>query len=362
MAGDNALDIFQKHRKKELEERQQTYRWGIWKEGIPLKIAADTENDLPPDMRFHEGKKLDYEWTAKTGALEVVFKRIYTLLTSWTCLEEFDQIFWGQKSALAEKVHQHWKEDELFGYLFLNDANPMLLRRSTSLPSRLVLPSGTEELGAQLKKELQNGSLFEAIFILLDGIPTNVIQREKQYLAAPLVMLKMEPNGKLLPMVIQLLVPHIHNTMEINTRGQIQFNSDGIFAKAVSTGGGGHLDLARRAMTQLTYCSLCPPDDLADRGLLGIPSALYAHDALAGRYQLPSLSKCVEGMVHLFYQRDDVVRRDPELQAWCWDIMEVGLCHAQDRGKIHLRDRSSLETLPEPLPSSAPLRQNPNLS
>ncbi|KAK1331590.1 hypothetical protein QTO34_009547 [Cnephaeus nilssonii] len=50
-----------------------------------------------------------------------------------------------------------------------------------------------EELQAQLEKELK------ADFILLDGIPAN----EKQYLAVPLVMLKMEPSGKLLPMVIQ---------------------------------------------------------------------------------------------------------------------------------------------------------------
>jgi hypothetical protein len=53
----------------------------------------------------------------------------------------------------------------------------------------------------------QNGSLFEADFILLDGISANVIQGEKQYLAAPLVMLKMDPNGKLLPMVIQVRRP-----------------------------------------------------------------------------------------------------------------------------------------------------------
>lgn len=51
-------------------------------------------------------------------------------------------------------------------------------------------------------------------------------------------------------------------------------------SQVVSTGGGGHVQLLRRAMAQLTYRSLCPPDDLADRGLLGIPSALYAHDAL----------------------------------------------------------------------------------
>ncbi|XP_053423569.1 polyunsaturated fatty acid lipoxygenase ALOX12 isoform X4 [Nycticebus coucang] len=399
LAADDALDVFQKHREKELKDRKQIYRWATWKEGLPLTIAADCKADLPPNMRFHEEKRRDFEWTLKAGALEIVLKRVYTLLSSWNRLEDFDQIFWGQKSTLAEKVHQHWQDDELFGYQFLNGTNPMLLRRSTSLPSRLVLPSGTEELRAQLEKELQNGSLFEADFILLDGIPANVIRGEKQYLAAPLVMLKMEPSGKLLPMVIQiqppnpssqtptlflpsdphlawllakswvrnadfqlhelqyhllnthlvaeviavatmrclpglhpifkLLIPHIRYTMEINTRARTELISDGgIFDKVVSTGGGGHVQLLRRAMAQLTYRSLCPPDDLADRGLMGIPSALYAHDALQlwdiiGRY--------VEGIVHLFYQRDDVVRGDPELQAWCGEITEVGLCQAQDR-------------------------------
>ncbi|XP_053423570.1 polyunsaturated fatty acid lipoxygenase ALOX12 isoform X5 [Nycticebus coucang] len=351
LAADDALDVFQKHREKELKDRKQIYRWATWKEGLPLTIAADCKADLPPNMRFHEEKRRDFEWTLKAGALEIVLKRVYTLLSSWNRLEDFDQIFWGQKSTLAEKVHQHWQDDELFGYQFLNGTNPMLLRRSTSLPSRLVLPSGTEELRAQLEKELQNGSLFEADFILLDGIPANVIRGEKQYLAAPLVMLKMEPSGKLLPMVIQiqppnpssqtptlflpsdphlawllakswvrnadfqlhelqyhllnthlvaeviavatmrclpglhpifkLLIPHIRYTMEINTRARTELISDGgIFDKVVSTGGGGHVQLLRRAMAQLTYRSLCPPDDLADRGLMGIPSALYAHDAL----------------------------------------------------------------------------------
>ncbi|XP_076398855.1 polyunsaturated fatty acid lipoxygenase ALOX12 isoform X3 [Peromyscus maniculatus bairdii] len=351
-------------------------------------------------MRFHEEKRLDFEWTLKAGVLEMGLKRVYTLLRSWSRLEDFDQIFWGQKSALAEKVHRCWQDDELFGYQFLNGANPMLLRRSASLPSRLVLPSGTEELQAQLEKELQNGSLFEVDFILLDGIPANVIRGEQQYLAAPLVMLRMDPSGKLLPMAIQiqppsssspaptlflpsdpplawllakiwvrssdfqlqelqfhllnthlvaeviavatmrclpglhpifkLLVPHIRYTMEINTRSRTQLISDGgIFDQVVSTGGGGHVQLLNRAMAQLTYCSLCPPDDLADRGLLRLPSALYAQDAL----QLWEVTaRYVEGMVHLFYQSDDIVRGDPELQAWCREITEVGLCHAQDRG------------------------------
>uniref|UniRef100_G1PYN1 Arachidonate 12-lipoxygenase, 12S type n=1 Tax=Myotis lucifugus TaxID=59463 RepID=G1PYN1_MYOLU len=208
LAEESTLDEFQKHRKRELKERQLIYCWSTWKEGLPLTIAADSEKDLPPDMKFHGGKRLNYEWTEKTGLLEMILKRVYTLLNSWDSLEDFDQIFWGPKSTLCEKVHQRWQDDELFGYQFLNGTNPMLLRRSTSLPSRLVLPSGMEELRAQLEKELQNGSLFEADFILLDGIPANVIQGEQQYLAAPLVMLKMEPSGKLLPMVIQIQPPN----------------------------------------------------------------------------------------------------------------------------------------------------------
>ncbi|XP_008059134.1 arachidonate 12-lipoxygenase, 12S-type-like [Carlito syrichta] len=400
LAGDNALDPFQKHREKELKDRQQIYRWATWTEGLPLTIAAECKDDLPLNMRFHEEKRQDFEWTVKAGALKIVFKRAYTFMKSLNNLEDFNQIFWSHKGALAEKVHQCWQDDELFGYQFLNGANPMLLRRSTSLPSRLVLPSGTEELRAQLEKELQSGSLFKADFILLDGIPGNVIQGEKLYMAAPLVMLKMDPSGKLLPTVIQLqppsssspnptlflpsdpplvwllaktwvrnsdfqlhelqyhllnthllgeviavatmrclpglhpifklLIPHIRYTMEINTRARATLISDGgLFDMAANTGGGGHMQLLRRAVTQLTYCSLYPPDDLAERGLVGIPSALYAHDALR-LWEI--IARYVEGIVHLFYQKDDVVTGDPELQAWCREITEVGLCQAQERG------------------------------
>ncbi|XP_006899145.1 PREDICTED: arachidonate 12-lipoxygenase, 12S-type [Elephantulus edwardii] len=411
LAVDNALDIFQKHRKKELEERQQMYRWATWKERLPLTIAADSQNDLPLNVRFREEKRLDFEWTLKAGVLEIALKHVYTFLNTWSHLEDFKQIFWGQKSALAEKVHQCWQDDEFFGYQFLNGANPMLLRRCTSLPARLELPSGTEELRAQLNEELQNNSLFEADFILLDGIPANVIRGKQQYLAAPLVMLKMEPNGKLQPMVIQLqppnssspapplflpsdpplawllakvwvrnsdfqlhqlqyhllnthlvaeviavatmrclpelhplfkfLVPHMRYTMEINTRARNQLISEGgIFDKAVSTGGGGHVILLQRAMEQLTYRSLCTPDNLADRGLLGLPSALYAQDALR-LWEITA--RYVEGIVYLFYQRDDVVRGDPELQAWCREITEVGLCQAQNRGfPISFQSRAQL--------------------
>ena len=48
----------------------------------------------------------------------------------------------------------------------------------------------------------------------------------------------------------------------------------------VSTGGGGHVELLQRAGAFLTYRSFCPPDDLANRGLLGVKASFYAQDAL----------------------------------------------------------------------------------
>lgn len=60
---------------------------------------------------------------------------------------------------------------------------------------------------APLSLPTQEGTLFEADFSLLNGIKANVIQSSQQYLAAPLVMLKLQPDGQLLPMAIQVSGP-----------------------------------------------------------------------------------------------------------------------------------------------------------
>uniref|UniRef100_UPI001659D184 polyunsaturated fatty acid (12S)/(13S)-lipoxygenase, epidermal-type-like n=1 Tax=Halichoerus grypus TaxID=9711 RepID=UPI001659D184 len=183
-----------------------------------------------------------------------------------------------------------------------------------------------------------------------EGVKPNVTILKQQYVAAPLVTLKLQPDG-LLPMVIQLqpphhghsppmlfppsdpplpwllaktwvrssdfqlhqlqshllrghlmaevisvatmrtlpslhpiyklLIPHFRYTMEINILARSNLVSKwGIFDLVVSTGSGGHVDILQRAATCLTYRSLCPPDDLADRRLLDVRSSLYGQDAL----------------------------------------------------------------------------------
>nr|XP_024645984.1 arachidonate 12-lipoxygenase, epidermal-type-like isoform X5 [Macaca nemestrina] len=397
---DDPQNLFKKYREQELEERRKVYRWGSWKDGLILPIAGNRQPDLPRDERFLEDKDLDFSVSLAKALKDMAIKGTLDFINCVKRLEDFKKIFPRGKTALAERVHDSWKNDALFGYQFLNGANPMLLRRSSRLPARLVLPPGMEDLKTQLEKELQAGSLFEVDFSLLDGVKPNVIIFKPQYVAAPLVMLKLQPDGRLLPMVIQLqpprygcpppllflpsdppmawllaktwvrssdfqlhqlqshllrghliaeviavatmrslpslhpiyklLIPHFRYTMAINTLARSRLVSEGgIFDLVVSTGSGGHVDILQRATACLTYRSLCPPDDLADRGLLGVKSSLYGQDAIR---LWGIISRYVEGMVGLFYKSDQAVKDDLELQAWCREMTETGLQMAQDRG------------------------------
>nr|XP_045010971.1 polyunsaturated fatty acid lipoxygenase ALOX15-like [Jaculus jaculus] len=351
--------LFKEHREEELKERRSLYRF------------ADFDINLPRNA-----------------------------VTTWNDLDDFNCFYKSGYSKLAERVRDSWKEDAFFGYQFLNGANPILLRRSNCLPDRLEFPPGMEELQAQLLKELQAGTLFEADYSILDGIKANVILCRQQYLAAPLVMLKLQPDGQLLPLAIQLelpkvgstpppiflptdppmvwllakcwvrssdfqlhelqshllrghlmaevfavatmrclpslhpvfklVAPHLQYTMEINVRARNGLISEcGIFDRIVSTGGGGHLQLIKKAGALLTYSSFCPPDDLAERGLLDVKSSFYAQDSL----KLWEITyRYVEGTLSLYYKTDADVRDDYELQNWCREITEIGLRGAQDRG------------------------------
>ncbi|XP_012868494.1 PREDICTED: arachidonate 15-lipoxygenase-like [Dipodomys ordii] len=204
--------LFKKHREEELKEREKVYRWGNWKAGLILNMVGKCLSDLPADERFLEDKLMEFETSLVVGLASFVVKLPINALTHWTHPDDFDCVFKSSYGKLAERVRDSWKEDAFFGYQFLNGANPMLLRRCVSFPARLVFPPGMEELQAQLEKELKGGTLFVADFSLLDGIKANVIHFRQQFLAAPLVLLKLQPDGQLLPMAIQLELPKIGST------------------------------------------------------------------------------------------------------------------------------------------------------
>uniref|UniRef100_A0A8C7I6L0 Hydroperoxide isomerase ALOXE3-like n=1 Tax=Oncorhynchus kisutch TaxID=8019 RepID=A0A8C7I6L0_ONCKI len=127
---------------------------------------------------------------------------------SWKNIDEISKVFCCNRTVISDYAQEHWKEDEFFGYQYLNGCNPMLIRRCSELPANfpitedLVKPS--LRVSSSLLRELQSGNIFLLDYKNLDGLKANVIHTKKQYMAAPLVLLYRTPDDKLVPIAIQL--------------------------------------------------------------------------------------------------------------------------------------------------------------
>uniref|UniRef100_A0A8D3D6Z1 Arachidonate 12-lipoxygenase n=1 Tax=Scophthalmus maximus TaxID=52904 RepID=A0A8D3D6Z1_SCOMX len=134
--------------------------------------------------------------------------------------------------------------------------------------------------------------------------------------------------------IYKLLAPHLRYTLEINTRGRSQLiSADGIFKRVVSTGGEGLLILAQREYKVLTYRSLQPYNDFADRGVSRLPNYFYREHSLM---LWEAIHSFVSGMVSLYYQSDHDVQGDVELQAWIREIAQEGLAELPSFGEEEL--------------------------
>ncbi|CAK6976498.1 arachidonate 12-lipoxygenase%2C 12S-type [Scomber scombrus] len=206
---DESLPQLLAHRRTELEERQKTYRWVTWAPGIPRSIDAKTEADLPQDVRFDNEKRSDFEHSLQYALLELSLKKLAIKFgKSWDDLDDFQRIFWKLRSPIAEYCMKHWKEDSLFGYQCLNGSNPRMIQRCKKLPGNFpVTPDMVQSSlppKTNLNKELKAGNIFLLDYAIVDGIPTNTIRGELQYIAAPLCLLYQHPDQGLIPIAIQL--------------------------------------------------------------------------------------------------------------------------------------------------------------
>ncbi|XP_076001029.1 arachidonate 12-lipoxygenase, 12S-type isoform X2 [Genypterus blacodes] len=144
--------------------------------------------------------------------------------------------------------------------------------------------------------------------------------------------------------IYKLLAPHFHYTLEINCRGRTQLISpDGIFKRVVSTGGEGLLILAQAEYKFLTYRSLQPLCDFIDRGVTQLRNYFYRDHSLL---LWEAIHKFVSGLVSLFYQSEQEVQDDTELQAWIKDVTQEGFGELRSFGlRAELSSRSELSTL-----------------
>uniref|UniRef100_A0A3B4HCV0 Hydroperoxide isomerase ALOXE3-like n=1 Tax=Pundamilia nyererei TaxID=303518 RepID=A0A3B4HCV0_9CICH len=109
---------------------------------------------------------------------------------------------------VSEYVMQHWKDDDFFGFQFLNAINPNVIKRCSELPPNF---SVTEEMvkpflrdGTSLKQEMGKGNIFICDQKIMDGIPTRMYDGHPLQVAAGLCLFYMNPENKLMPIAIQL--------------------------------------------------------------------------------------------------------------------------------------------------------------
>nr|XP_033478843.1 hydroperoxide isomerase ALOXE3-like [Epinephelus lanceolatus] len=135
----------------------------------------------------------------------------------------------------TDYVQEHWKEDVLFAYQFLNGVNPMLIRRCSALPDNfpvtddMVFPSGQ----FSLENEMENGNIFLCDYKRLEGVKANTIHGKQQYLMAPLVLLHKTPDDELMPVAIQLKqTPAEDNPIFLPTDSEYDWLTAKIFVRS----------------------------------------------------------------------------------------------------------------------------------
>uniref|UniRef100_A0A8D2LIB4 Arachidonate 5-lipoxygenase n=1 Tax=Varanus komodoensis TaxID=61221 RepID=A0A8D2LIB4_VARKO len=398
--GDDKTQILKQHRRKELEDRQKMYRWAEWHPGFPLNIDSKTHKELPRNIQFDTEKGVDFILNY-TKAMEnlCINSFMHMFQSSWSDFADFEKIFVKISNTISEYVMEHWQEDFMFGYQFLNGCNPVLIQKCTEIPKKFPVTTKMVECCLErnltLEEEVKQGNVFIVDYEILDGIEGNKTDPgTQQYLAAPICLLYKNLQKKIMPIAIQikqapgpdnpiflpsdakydwllakiwarssdfhihqtithllrthlisevfgvamfrqlpavhplfkLLIPHVRYTIAINTKAREQLICEyGLFDKANATGGGGHVQMVQRAMKRFSYSSLCFPEEIKARLMESkedIPYYFYRDDGIRVWEAVQSF---VTEIVNIYYDSDETVCEDVELQAFVKDIYVYGM-------------------------------------
>ncbi|XP_030426366.1 arachidonate 5-lipoxygenase isoform X2 [Gopherus evgoodei] len=376
------------------------YRWKEWHPGFPLSIDANCHSDLPRDIQFDSEKGVDFILNYSKAMENLYVNRfMHMFQSSWSDFADFEKIFVRISNTISEYVMQHWQEDFMFGYQFLNGCNPVMIKRCRELPIKLPVTTDMVECSLErnltLEEEIKQGNIFLVDYELLDGIDANKTDPcTLQYVAAPICLLYKNMENKIVPIAIQisqtpgpdnpiflpsddkydwllakiwvrssdfhmhqtvthllrthlisevfgiamfrqlpavhplfkLLVPHVRFTIAINTKAREQLICEcGLFDKANATGGGGHVQMVQRATKELTYSSLCFPEEIKAKGMDSkedIPYYYYRDDGIKVWEVIKSFTTDV---IDIYYESDEVVCEDVELQAFVKDVYVYGM-------------------------------------
>ncbi|XP_059211645.1 hydroperoxide isomerase ALOXE3-like [Centropristis striata] len=195
-------------RKKELVQQKLMYKWRKYAEGLPYILNIDGQTAVPAEISFSFSRAFEIRYEYEAGLAELKLKDLINSTEQFESFEAFKEFSWFKKAPIPEYVSEHWKEDDFFGYQFLNGVNPMVIQLCSKLPSNFPV---TEEMvkpflanGSSLTAEMEKGNIFIIDYKIMKGLPTRVIDGKPLASTAPLCLLYLNPEKKLLPIAIQL--------------------------------------------------------------------------------------------------------------------------------------------------------------
>ncbi|KAM3603619.1 uncharacterized protein V6R79_026010 [Siganus canaliculatus] len=196
------------HRERELTLRKSSYQWQVINQMTPQYCHFNDISELPAEICFSTSKSLEILYTKRIIGAELLFKGMAGSMEQWENFEDMKKIFWSKKTRLSEYVAQHWKEDDFFGFQFLNSNHPNVIKKCSELPSNFPV---TEEMvkpfleeGSSLHMEMKKGNVFLCDFKRMEGLPTKKLGGQSLHVTGGLCLLYMNPEDKLMPIAIQL--------------------------------------------------------------------------------------------------------------------------------------------------------------
>ncbi|KAK2856204.1 hypothetical protein Q5P01_004939 [Channa striata] len=375
------------HRKKELIHRQSLFKWMFVDEKLPHISHYTDKSELPAGIGFSLTKKMEilYKKRIIGGSLALLGQGEPT--EQWKKTEDVKEMFVLTKTKMSEYVAEHWMEDDFYGSQFLNAINPNVINRCSELPPSFPVTEDMVksflEQGSSLQMEMMKGNIFLYDLKWMDGLPTKEYNGESLQVATGFCLFYMNSEKNLKPIAIQLhqqpssenpiflpsdsetdwllakmfiknadLIQHqsvyhllnIHYLAEVFTVATLRC-LPGVHplyklliphtrytlaaCKTCSLGCGELTELMRRAFSELTYSSLCLPDNITARGLDTIPNFYYRDDGLK---LWNIINNFVKGIVEYYYPSDSDVQKDTELQEWISEIFNHGFLANTDSG------------------------------
>ena len=141
LAKDEQDPALKQQRLKEIQQRQELYKWGdnpAYSVDLPGFIEAEDPQSLPKDVQFTEEASNTLHHAKRHAIINLGLGDFFNLFDRWDHFDDYRKCFTpfvGNVPPAADS----WQDDVWFGTQFLNGCNPDTIKRCTALPSHFAV-------------------------------------------------------------------------------------------------------------------------------------------------------------------------------------------------------------------------------